>query len=279
MQISLWQFWATVLLHCLDDIDIMWYRRLLMPLEFKPVINWSSACSFDLRQESKIRHYPPQDTLLLLYHAIFAPFVANGVSVWGITYLSLLNPIFVLQKKILRVITLSDKNAPPTPIFDSLKFSSLMIWLQCILFLLYMNVFITFLLPISAIISLGLKMFIVPALDNPEEVICLLFVAIQLNMDFNLSITQVFGFGILFHLTYEIRFLSPFFVLKLNLIFYQIIAQLYKCFYMYTVCRILMNVLTCEILQTYFFSICTECIYFLYPFHFYSPLFDMLDYM
>ena len=36
-----------------------------------------------------------------------------------------------------------------------------------------MNVFITFLLPISAIISLGLKMFIVPALDNPEELFAL----------------------------------------------------------------------------------------------------------
>ena len=41
-------------------------------------------------------------------------------------------------------------------------------------------------------------MFIVSVLDNPEEVVCLLGVAMQLNMDFDLSITQVFGFGILF---------------------------------------------------------------------------------
>ena len=69
----------------------------------------------------KIRHYVPQDTLLLLYHAIFAPFLAYGVPVWGLTYPSLLNPISVLQNKILRVITFSDKNAPSIPIFHSLK--------------------------------------------------------------------------------------------------------------------------------------------------------------
>ena len=49
----------------------------------------------------KIRHYDPHDTLLLLYHAIFAPILAYGVSVWGLTYTSLLNPISVLQRKIL----------------------------------------------------------------------------------------------------------------------------------------------------------------------------------
>ena len=118
-----------------------------------------------------------------------------------------------------------------------------------------MNVFITFHLLISAFISLGLKIFIVSEPDNPEEAICLLFVTIQLNMDFDLFITQVFGFGILFQLTYEIRFLSPFFILKLKLIFYQIIAQLDAYIYMYIVYRILINALICEILLTYFSSV------------------------
>ena len=49
----------------------------------------------------KIRYYVPQDTLLLLYHAIFAPFLACGVSVWGLTHQSLLNPISVLKRKLL----------------------------------------------------------------------------------------------------------------------------------------------------------------------------------
>ena len=69
----------------------------------------------------KIRHYAPKDTLVLLYHSIFASFLTYGVSVWGPTHPTLLDPISVLQKKILRVITFSDINAPSTPIFDSLK--------------------------------------------------------------------------------------------------------------------------------------------------------------
>ena len=69
----------------------------------------------------KIRHYASQDNLLLLYHVVFFTFIAYGVSVWGLTYPSLLNPISVSQKKIFRVITFSDKNVPSTPIFDSLK--------------------------------------------------------------------------------------------------------------------------------------------------------------
>ena len=131
----------------------------------------------------------------------FSPFLAYSVSVWGLTYPYLLNPISVLHKKILRVITFSDKNAPSTPIFDSLKVLKFNEMIKCILFRLYLNVFITFLVPISAILSIGLKIFIVSALDSPEEVICLPFVAIQLNMDFDLSNTQVFGFGILFQQT------------------------------------------------------------------------------
>ena len=101
----------------------------------------------------------------------------------------------------------------------------------------------------------GLKMFIVSAPDNPKEAIYLLFVAIQLSMDFDLSITQVFGFGILFQLTYEIRFLSPFFVLKLNLIFYQIIAQFDTYIYMNIVHKILIIALICETLLTFYPSV------------------------
>ena len=43
----------------------------------------------------KIRHYAPRDTLVLLYHASFAPFLTYCVS----TYPSLLEPIAILQKK------------------------------------------------------------------------------------------------------------------------------------------------------------------------------------
>ena len=58
---------------------------------------------------------------MLLYHAIFAPFLAYGVSVWGMTYPSMLDSISALQKKILRIVTFSDKTAPSSPIFNCLQ--------------------------------------------------------------------------------------------------------------------------------------------------------------
>ena len=69
----------------------------------------------------KIRHYAPKDTLILLYHAVFASFLTYGVSVWGLTYPTLLDPISIVQKKILKIITFSEETAPSAPIFDSLK--------------------------------------------------------------------------------------------------------------------------------------------------------------
>ena len=38
----------------------------------------------------KIRHYAQTDTLTLLYHGIFEPFLLYGLSVWGMTYPSFL---------------------------------------------------------------------------------------------------------------------------------------------------------------------------------------------
>ena len=59
----------------------------------------------------KIRHYTQTDTLTLLYHGIFEPFLLYGLSVWGMTYPSFLEPIYVLQKKVLKTITFSDITA------------------------------------------------------------------------------------------------------------------------------------------------------------------------
>ena len=69
----------------------------------------------------KIRHYALRDTLTLLYHAIYAPFLFYGVSLWGLTHPSLKDPTFILQKKVLRIIVFSEKTAPSAPIFDNLR--------------------------------------------------------------------------------------------------------------------------------------------------------------
>ena len=53
----------------------------------------------------KIRHYAPMDTLILLYYGLFESFLSYGVSVWGSTYPMYTDPIFILQKRILKIIT------------------------------------------------------------------------------------------------------------------------------------------------------------------------------
>ena len=75
----------------------------------------------------KIRHYAPQDTLILLYHGLFASLFSFsfGISVWGLTYPSLIDSIFVIQKKVIRAITLNKETAHSTPLFDRLQISKL----------------------------------------------------------------------------------------------------------------------------------------------------------
>ena len=68
----------------------------------------------------KIHHYAPKDILTLLYHGIFAPFLSYGISVWGLTYPTLLDSIFVLEKEALRIITFKDLTSSSLPLFDSL---------------------------------------------------------------------------------------------------------------------------------------------------------------
>ena len=73
----------------------------------------------------KIRHYIPIETLICLYNSLFSSFLSYGIIVWGLTYTSYLNPLFLLQKKILRCIKFQPFTAPSTPLFHSLKIMKL----------------------------------------------------------------------------------------------------------------------------------------------------------
>ena len=168
---------------------------------------------------SKIRYYAPRDTIMLLYHAIFATFLAYGVSVWGLTYPSMLDSISALQKKILRIVTFSDKTAPSSPIFDCLqvlKFSDIII---LYIVSLYLNVCITLLQLILEIILQVSKVCTILVQDSLKRATYLHYVVIQHNMDYALFITQVFGFGILFLVKYEIHHPFQFFGKKSKPIF------------------------------------------------------------
>ena len=63
--------------------------------------------------------------LISLYNSLFSSFLNYGITVWGLTFESYLNPLFRLQKKVLRCIKFEPFSAPTAPIFQSLKFLKL----------------------------------------------------------------------------------------------------------------------------------------------------------
>ena len=56
-----------------------------------------------------------------LYYALIYPFLTYGILIWGNTYETTLKPIFILQKKAVRIITFSKLDSPSSPLFKSLE--------------------------------------------------------------------------------------------------------------------------------------------------------------
>ena len=54
---------------------------------------------------SKICYYVNINTLINLYYSLVYPFLIYGLIVWGSTYNSTLNPLYLLQKRVLRSMT------------------------------------------------------------------------------------------------------------------------------------------------------------------------------
>ena len=69
----------------------------------------------------KIRHDCTQPVLVSLYYTLFHSHLAYCLSIWGTSNDGYLSKLTVLQKKVIRAITLSDFNAHSTPLFKHLK--------------------------------------------------------------------------------------------------------------------------------------------------------------
>ena len=69
---------------------------------------------------SKIRHYITRDILKSLYYTLIYPFLIYGLIAWGNTYNTTLQPIYILQKKAVRVITFSSFDHHSNPLFKLL---------------------------------------------------------------------------------------------------------------------------------------------------------------
>ena len=85
----------------------------------------------------KARHYVNSSILLNLYYALVYPYLIYGIIIWGQTYESTIKPLFILQKKLVRLMTFSDFNAHSNPIFSKLKILKLpdLVFLQTALFM------------------------------------------------------------------------------------------------------------------------------------------------
>ena len=91
-------------------------------------MNWSShidhlsvTLSRNIGIISRSRYFLNKQSLLLLYNALVLPYISYCCCVWGFTYVSYLNKIEILQKKVVRIIDNQPRYAHAAPIFKDLK--------------------------------------------------------------------------------------------------------------------------------------------------------------
>ena len=69
----------------------------------------------------KVRHFLPINVLICLYDSLFPPFLRYGILVWGLTHETHINPLFLLQRRVIRAIAFEAFTSPSTLIFSDLK--------------------------------------------------------------------------------------------------------------------------------------------------------------
>ena len=70
----------------------------------------------------KIRHLVPLEILKISYYSLFYLFISYGIAAWGYTHKTYAQNIFILQNKIVRVMTFVSKTDHSDPIFANLEF-------------------------------------------------------------------------------------------------------------------------------------------------------------
>ena len=71
---------------------------------------------------SRLRHVLPQNIMILLYNSMILPYLTYCNVVWANTYPTRLQRLFKLQKRIVRICSMSDFNAHSKPLFQKLNF-------------------------------------------------------------------------------------------------------------------------------------------------------------
>ena len=73
----------------------------------------------------EVRYILPIDISVCLYNSLFSPFLQYVIFVWSLTYETHTSSLFLLQKRVVRVILSEHFTSPSTPIFSDLKIPEL----------------------------------------------------------------------------------------------------------------------------------------------------------
>ena len=91
-------------------------------------LSWKSQVSYiaikikrNIGVLSKLLYYVNLDVLVKLYYALIYPFLIYGLISWGNTYSSTTQPLVILQKRAMRMITFSKYHEHSSPIFKHLN--------------------------------------------------------------------------------------------------------------------------------------------------------------
>ena len=91
-------------------------------------LNWTAHINY-IRKKlnrasyilSKLRHFVNIHTLKMVYYSLVHPHLIYCLTTWGGAPHSIMEPLFLIQRKIIRIITYSKFNDPTTPLFSNLK--------------------------------------------------------------------------------------------------------------------------------------------------------------
>ena len=91
-------------------------------------LNWIEHISYVKSKMSKgigimykARQFLTKKALLMLYHAYIFPYMTYCIEVWGCASQTQLNCLFLLQKKIIRIMNFSHYLAHTNPLFLTMK--------------------------------------------------------------------------------------------------------------------------------------------------------------
>ena len=88
-------------------------------LSWKDHVNYiATKLSRSVGLISKLRHFLPRHTLLIIYQSLIAPYINYGIAAWGQAYSSNLKKILILLKRALRFIYSTERNSHAIPLFS-----------------------------------------------------------------------------------------------------------------------------------------------------------------